>query len=652
MSIDKNNIQNPAIIRLTDEGSDIKTDGRRLFMPIDARWGDFQDGVRTFVEEGDGVILQIDDNIDLTKDGMGKNMNIKTNTINKIARDNDLHVISNHDEQWYLLNPQWNERDLESGYAPSDDAVMDKYEQFESRQDWQAHQSSLWKKMASMNELEDGSYKGAPNHKAMLMSPGRGLDEEDLEDFWSWKSNQTLNPDLMSDDMIGMPGIRASIRPDITMTPAIGPNKGEKIDINPIALRTIGMNGYMIPMKNELGDTPKYQVAADESVINVRLRPRAKDGISIQRNEIYDKKKREYTFTIDGEDSHLRVKDVTKDVNNNIIFEDSKGEFKASMKDDLKDTLIDRGYDMPEMIDSLSVDKNAKYIWPSQGTMIGADKDVQRTVSPSNAGFEIAREPKETNKEKDYVVVVTEGALKGQIVAKYLAETSEDDEKLTAGDLLAKDSGIIVAQVPGVSKAFIESVQPIYDEYKVKGNYIAMDADGRDNLAVARGIRDATEILEEHAPTKVMSWDPVHKGLDDALISVHRGDISLDDMDIRFGSPEKLFPLDKAEQPNPYKLDGSRANQLAWQQEYEESSKETKKGIVQAQKETEKVLSKEEPDKKAPDTMDKEQAERIRVAQEKIRQAEMENRRQAEKLKEIGEELAGLLPELDDSLEL
>lgn len=670
--IDKNNIKNPAIIQLIPAGygedRNVVPKGRRLEIPVNADWGQFQDAVKGFVEAGDGVILQVSDEIDLNKSGAGKNLSIKTNSISKIARENDVHVLSHQDNQWYLLNPQWGDRKEEVSYAPSDEEVLAKYGQFESREDWQAHQSAIWKKMGAMNGLEDGGYSGAPNHKGMLTSPGRGLEEDDLADFWSWKSNQVINPSIVGDNMIGMPGIRASVRPDIQMTPAKGPDAGKTIDIHPISLRTIGMNGYMIPMKNEMGDTPKYQVAADESVINVRLRPRAEDGISIQHNEIYDKKSKEYTFTIDGEPSHLQVKDVTRDIENNIVFEDAKGTFNASMKDDLKDTLIERGYDMPDLIDRLSVDKNAKYIWPSQGTMIGADKSVQRTVSPSNAGFEIAREPGESNKEKDYVVVVTEGALKGQIVSKYLSQTAEDGEEMTAGDMLAKDSGIIVAQVPGVSRAFIDSVQPIYEKFNVKGNYIAMDADGRDNLAVARGIKDATEILEVHAPTKVMSWDPKHKGLDDALISVHRGDITLEEMDVKFGTPEKLFPLDQAEQPNPYRLDGTRANQLGWQQEYAESSKMTKDGIKEAQKQTEKlganVLPEKEVDASASKDQDKAKGvnqevtnvdslsiEQFRETQARIREAELENQRQAEYLKKIGEDLAEMLPK-NDGLQL
>ena len=80
---------------------------------------------------------------------------------------------------------------------------------------------------------------------------------------------------------------------------------------------------------------------------------------------------------------------------------------------------------------------------------------------------------------------------------------------------------------------------------------------------------------------------PKHKGLDDALIAVCRGEITREDMDIHFGSPEKLFPLDEAKSPNPYKLDGTRANRQQWMQEYGESVKKSDVAITQAQKDAE-----------------------------------------------------------------
>lgn len=141
--------------------------------------------------------------------------------------------------------------------------------------------------------------------------------------------------------------------------------------------------------------------------------------------------------------------------------------------------------------------------------------------------------------------------------------------------MIAKDSGIIVAQVPGVSPAFIKSVNRIYDEYPIKGTYIAMDADGRDNLYVAKGIKTSHEFLSQYSPVKVLSWDPNQKGIDDALLAVSRQEITVADMDVHYGTPEQLFPLSQAKAPNPYLLDGSRANKSEWESEYEASKATT-----------------------------------------------------------------------------
>ena len=143
-----------------------------------------------------------------------------------------------------------------------------------------------------------------------------------------------------------------------------------------------------------------------------------------------------------------------------------------------------------------------------------------------------------------------------------------------------------MAQVPGVSQAFVESVKPIYDAYPVCGTYIAMDADGRENLSVCNGIHTAYHCLSEKSQVKVMSWDPAQKGLDDALLAVAQGKITLDDMKLRYGPPEKLFPKEQAHSPNPYKLDGTRANKQSWQIEYGQDKKATNDKIQALQNET------------------------------------------------------------------
>lgn len=585
---EKKNISNPAIVVFSGSDSrQIAEQNGRLVISQNAQWNRFKTEFDQYVEGRDGVIVSMNDDVDRDNGQMLHNINIKSKHINRTAQNAGIPAMSKHDDKWYLLNPAWGDKfeDYQKSYAPTDDIVMDKYESFEDKDAWQEHQASVLDRMASTYPIANASYNGQPDHKGDLTQPKRGLENDDLEDFWSWKANDTLNPDLYGDNFIGIPGIEAYSRSDFTMTPSKGPDAGVTQEMDVVVLQTANPNGLMIPMANRNGHAAKYQVATDNAAFNIRLKPRVEDGTSIQHSEIYDKKKREYNFQMDGEDSKLKITDVKlgkgKDV---ITFKDAKGTFKAELGDEMKDTLIDRGYEIPDIIDTMQASQSAKYMWQAPGKMTGS-KEVQKTVTPSDAGFIVAREPE--NGRDDYLMVVTEGALKGKIVAKYLNEPDENGE--TIGDFLgAKDGrGLIVAQVPGVSKAFIDSVPAIYDKYNVAGTYIAMDADGRENLSVARGIHQSEEILKEHSPVKIMSWDPKHKGLDDALIAVGRGEITREDMDIKFGTPEQLFPLDQARSPNPFKLDGTRANKQQWMQEYGESVKKTDANIAKAQQEAE-----------------------------------------------------------------
>src|SRR5699024_446173 len=110
--------------------------------------------------------------------------------------------------------------------------------------------------------------------------------------------------------------------------------------------------------------------------------------------------------------------------------------------------------------------------------------------------------------------------------------------------------------VSGTAFAFTKSVDHIFEEKNVVGTYIAFDADGRENYNVAKGIHQAYDHLGKQSPVKVLQWNPDQKGLDDALLALANHDIKMEDMDIRYGNPKTLFPLDQAEKPNPYKLDG------------------------------------------------------------------------------------------------
>lgn len=576
------NIAQPLIIRLSNEPN-MSHVGQRITMPVTFNYKQFEYELETSMLSCDSVLLSLDDTIDMMDKNVAKNITIKTNTIKKLANEQDVPVLSKYDDGvWYWMNPPMNEQTASHGYAPSDDIILAKYNQYGGESEWQKHQSEVWQRMAGTMPLATGAWSGESDHVKTLTSPSRGLETKDIRDFWSWKSGQMLLPSMFKDDMLGMPSIKGNDYDGFTMTPATGPNKGNNIPMAVRSLKTIGMSGIMIPMKNAEGYCTKYQIATDISPINVVLKARAVNGVSIQTSEILNKKTNEYNFLLNTQPSHLHV-GYTSLAFNTITFSDIKGDFNVSMKDDIHNTLIERGYQLPKLINSLKVEPRAKYIWQSKGTMIGSD-NIAKTVSPSNAGFIVAREPKETNQKQDYVVVVVEGALKGHIASKYM--NSVDKNNQSFGDFIARDSGIIVAQVPGVSKAFVESVKPIYDQYNVKGTYIAMDADGRENLSVARGIHAAVGTLSEKSNVKVISWNPEHKGLDDALLAVANNKISLSEMGVHFGTPENLFPLDKASAPNPYKLDGTRANRQNWMMDYDTSKKETEQVIVKTQRET------------------------------------------------------------------
>ena len=83
-----------------------------------------------------------------------------------------------------------------------------------------------------------------------------------------------------------------------------------------------------------------------------------------------------------------------------------------------------------------------------------------------------------------------------------------------------------------------------------------------------------------------MSWNPEHKGLDDALLAVAQGKITIADMGIQYGTPQELFPKNQATAPNPYRLDGSRANGQEWQAEYVNDKRMTDARIKALQAET------------------------------------------------------------------
>lgn len=599
------NLTNPVVLSFVPGKGDITLNNQILTIPEQAKWNDFKSNVSSALSDPDV------DYAVLSFKGMGtdipdntlKSLNIKAKTILKDASNKGLRVFNRFDDKMYFLNPSFDELRAGSGYAPSDEDVLAVRDAYETKYDWQHYQSDVIDRLAVDMPLTTGQKFESSNHTAMLTDPSRGLQKRDLDKFFSWKSNATVIPELVQSDMVGIPSMKGTSFDDISLE-----FNGKPLSSSPIHIKTIGMQGAMIPMSNPRGDTAKYQIATDVSPINVFLKARAADGISIQKSEYFNKKQGRfgtYNFKLDGEPSELTVSG-TKD--NVVTFVDTKGEFDVHMKQDVKPLLVARGYEIPDMIDTLKPNANAKYIWMSPGTMIGSPDinnnkvEGMNRITPSEAGFIKAKQP--TNGSDEYLVLVAEGALKGVITAKYL--TAKDVNGKSVADLIAKDRGLIVAQVPGVAESFVKSVDRIYDEDKVVGTYIAMDADGRDNLAVARGIHGAYDELSKHGPVKVMSWNPEQKGIDDALIAIAAHDITVDDMELHFGSPETLFPLDKATAPNPYKLDGSRANSQSWVSEYGDSKAAHAKKIKEMQSETASKQSVKEPEDTAtePESID------------------------------------------------
>lgn len=581
-------LSNPLVVRFRKGEGAVTRKDNIVSVPAQSDWNLFKNSIGKAINNDkiDYVAVSYADvGEDLQKDDVLKTLDIKTHQILKESTKNGLRTFARFEDQVYFLNPTYDEQKNTSKlFYAKDEAVLAKRDSYETAADWEKHQSDILKKFKVMMPLTEQKYFENTNHKAELLDPSRGLNEDQLDEYFSWQPNKPIVPELIGDNMIGMPGVKATAYPDITL--AVG---DQDVPTTPLALETTGMPGIMIPMKNPQGDSPKYQIASDVTTYNVLLKAKANDGVSIQKSEYFDKKSKEYNFKRNGADSHLKVSAAD---NKDITLQDIDGMFKVKLKQNIKPILEARGYEIPEIVDSLKPVTGAKYIWMSPGNMVGSPainnnkKEGMNRISPSNAGFITAREPK--NGTDEYLVTVVEGALKGMITAEYIDK--KDAMGVSVADHIAKGRGLIIAQVPGVSKSFIQSVGRIYDEKNVVGTYIAMDADGRENRMVATGIHDAYNELSQYSPVKVLSWDPKQKGMDDALLAIARHEITVDDMDLHFGSAEKLFPIEESKMPDPYKMNGTRANGgPEWQQEWETRKKARNAKVVEGQKESEDI---------------------------------------------------------------
>ena len=546
--------------------------------------GTVQDSILPLVagKTYDSVLVHTRDDVDRDMKGVVGNMSIKLNALAGAGTRAGIPVLTYESptKPFYLANPTQNDLKSAGIYAPADDVIMEKYNTYESDAAWQEHQGKVWDRMKDMMPLSRKADQYNRNHAAQLKDPKRGLEDKDLDKFWTFKSSQGLSPTIMGDDMVGMPSVEGREYEGFTM--AINQPDGT-VELKPLevrSLRTVGASGIAIPMANADGNVNKNQIAADLTAYGTALHFRAADGKTVAKGELFSKKTREYSFTFeDGTDTHLKAVDVAQD--NTITLQDAHGIFNVKPKAEIVDVLKGRGYNVPEIITSVKAEQNGKYMWQSPGTMTGSD-EILKTVSPSNPGFIKAREPK--NGEDKYVVLVAEGALKGHIVAKYV--DVKDKNGVCFGDKIAGDKGIIVTQVPGVAEAYVKNATTIYEKYEVAGTYIAMDADGRENRNVARGIHSAYNYINKVNPTTVLSWDPSQKGMDDALLAVAQGKITIEDMGIVSGKPEALFPIDQAHVMTPYKLDGTQTKTQSWVQEYAEDKKIRQEKVAAAQAET------------------------------------------------------------------
>lgn len=577
------NITQPLIIQITPPETEpsVKRSQKCLFVPVNTPWVKFRDNILPMVNDKtyDSVLVHVRDDVDRDMKGVVGNINVKMNALSGAGTKTGKPVMAyeSANEPFYWMNPAKNAMKEAGPYAPSDDTIMEKYNGFESDAAWQEHQDKIWGRMKDMMPLQAKADRFSRDHAGQLKDPKRGLEDKDLNKFWSFKTRQNLAPTIMGDDMVGMPSVEGREYDGFTMS---NKNPDGTVDVKPLVVRsltTTGATGIMIPMANADGNVNKHQIAADMTAWGTVLHFRAADGVTVGKGELFDKKTKEYKFVFaDGNATHLKVTDVSAD--NVVTMQDEKGLFNVKPKTEIIDILKERSYEIPKIIVSVKAEQNGKYVWQSPGTMTGSD-EVLKTVSPSNPGFIVARPPK--NGTDDYVVLIAEGALKGHIVAKYV--DVKDKEGACFGDKIAGDRGIIVTQVPGVSEAYIKNALTIYDKYDIKGTYIAMDADGRENRNVALGIHNAYNYVNNVNPATVLSWDPEQKGMDDALLAVAQGKITVKEMGLVTGSPDVLFPLDKAHPMTPYKLDGTRGTMPQWQEDYEESKAVRKQKVAAAQ---------------------------------------------------------------------
>lgn len=570
----------PISIRFTNTTNDVRTynvltgdsSGFNGIPTIEVPIAGNSDQYRTYVNtiskifnsgQFDYGIISYDPSIARRTPQILHSIDIRMNALRKEAGDK-VRLFDRFNNNLYYLNPQ--PKEGQSYYVP-DNEVIAKRNQFATKEEWEKYQSDVWDKLAPFFTLTKGEFKGQTNHLKELTSEKRGLNERQLEGFLSWKNNMSMLPGLINEDLVGMPGFNARKFDDMQLFIL-----GKPLNSPILSIKTSGQSGFMIPMKNLQGDTPKHQLGVDSTKMTLTLKAKAADGISIRTSEYSEKEgyDRVYHFKLtDGRDSNLKIHYAD---NEKVELTDVLGTFVVNEGQNIIPALKDRGYIIPDLMDTLKPSKT-KYTWLSRGTMAGNEKLAREEIIPSKAGFITPVQPPQGSDE--YTLIVVEGALKGKIVAEYM--NVKDSTGMSLADHLAPNTGVIVAQSPGTAPSFIDSIQDVFPKRNIKQTYIALDADGATNLSVAKGIHYAYDTLGQHATTHVLTWDiNKGKGLDDLILGVMNSanQRTFRDIGLDRGTAEQLYPLDKATENIPYSLDGTRSysGQVEWQQQYEEDA--------------------------------------------------------------------------------
>lgn len=368
-------------------------------------------------------------------------------------------------------------------------------------------QGIFYKKLAKINDLQI-------NHKIELTSKKRSLEEQDLMNYFSWKPNIIIIPELFNCDCIGIPGLNLYQEDHF------------------YHIKTCYQKGIMIPIYSIDGNIYKYQLKSELIKGSVKLKARTKDGFSVMHSEYFDNNiyylGDEYKF-IKSNFTGIEIENI----NTNEILNVELGQ-------DVTNYFPNR----PKIIDKIKVEMKAKYKWLPKASMIKDDINTKAMTHTENIFLQ--------NKKGDNnILIITEGILKAHIINKHFS-----------------NHNIIVAATPGIAKSMLNSlVQDIFKLSNIKEVLIAYDNDAYKNRLVNDAISYLFQKLRNHFNTKVITWDKEYKGLDDYLINNKNRKFI-------YGTPNQIYPIQESEYPYPYHITGKRAKNFEWIEELKNQEKE------------------------------------------------------------------------------